>query len=40
MKRYEALAETIAESIRSGVLRPGDRMPSVRQASISREVSP
>ncbi|WP_067651632.1 PLP-dependent aminotransferase family protein [Dokdonella koreensis] len=40
MKRYEALAEAIAESIRSGVLRPGDRMPSVRQASISREVSP
>lgn len=40
MKRYEALAGEIAESIRTGVLRPGDRLPSVRQARASRGVSP
>ncbi|MDM0013263.1 PLP-dependent aminotransferase family protein [Variovorax sp. J22P168] len=40
MTRYEALAAEIAESIRSGVLRPGDRLPSVRQARASRGVSP
>jgi DNA-binding transcriptional MocR family regulator len=40
MKRYEALAGEIAESIRNGVLRPGDRLPSVRQACASRGVSP
>jgi len=40
MKRYEALAEEIAQSIRSGVMKLGDRLPSVRQASISRSVSP
>ncbi len=39
-KRYEHLADEIADSIRDGVLRPGDRLPSVRQASRSREVSP
>lgn len=39
MKRYEALAEDIAMSIRSGVLRLGDRLPSVRQAALSRAVS-
>ena len=40
MKRYESLAEDIAQSIRSGVLKLGDRLPSVRQASASRGVSP
>ena len=40
MKRYEALAEEIAESIRSGLMKLGDRLPSVRQASVSRAVSP
>jgi len=40
MKRYEALAEDIAQSIRTGVLKLGDRLPSVRQASRSRGVSP
>jgi DNA-binding transcriptional MocR family regulator len=40
MKRYEALAEEVAQSIRSGVLKLGDRLPSVRQASASRSVSP
>ncbi len=40
MKRYEALAEDIAQSIRSGIMKLGDRLPSVRQASASRGVSP
>jgi DNA-binding transcriptional MocR family regulator len=40
MKRYEALAADIAASIRSGALRPGDRLPSVREASRTRKVSP
>lgn len=40
MKRYEQLANDIAQSIHSGVLRPGDRLPSVRQTSSSRGVSP
>jgi len=40
MKRYESLAEDIAQSIHSGVLKFGDRLPSVRQASASRGVSP
>ena len=40
MKRYEALAADMAESIRTGVLRPGDRLPSVRHTSTSRGVSP
>ena len=40
MKRYEALAADIATSIRDGLLKPGDRLPSVRQASAGRHVSP
>lgn len=40
MKRYEALAEEVADSIRRRVLKPGDRLPSVRQASAERRVSP
>lgn len=40
MKRYERLAETIAELIRTGILAPGERIPSVRQASKSYGVSP
>lgn len=40
MKRYEALAEEIAASIRSGVMKAGDKLPSVRQTSASRSVSP
>lgn len=40
MKRYEALAEELAQSIRTGVLKLGDRLPSVRQTSTSRGVSP
>lgn len=40
MKRYEQLANDIAASIQSGVLGRGDKLPSVRQTSISRQVSP
>ncbi|WP_077038314.1 PLP-dependent aminotransferase family protein, partial [Pelomonas sp. KK5] len=40
MKRYEALAHEIAESIAAGQLRPGERVPSVREASRRRGVSP
>ncbi len=31
MKRYELYAESIAQRIRSGSLKPGDRLPSVRE---------
>jgi DNA-binding FadR family transcriptional regulator len=30
-KRYEELAEEIARQIAANVLRPGDRLPSIRQ---------
>ncbi|HEY9278959.1 MAG TPA: PLP-dependent aminotransferase family protein [Eoetvoesiella sp.] len=40
MKRYEVLASEIANSIRTGVLCAGDRLPSVRHTSTSRQVSP
>ena len=40
MKRYEALADDIARSIRGGLLKPGERLPSVRQASTARKLSP
>ena len=39
MKRYEALATDIEASIRAGVLRPGDRLPSVRHSCESRGIS-
>jgi len=39
MKRYESLARNISDSILSGVLKFGDQLPSVRQASSSRGVS-
>src|SRR5690606_27175315 len=39
MKRYDALAADIEASLRSGVLRPGDRLPSVRHTCASRGVS-
>lgn len=39
-KRYQRLADEIAQSIRAGVLKPGDRLPSVRHASASRRLSP
>jgi DNA-binding transcriptional MocR family regulator len=37
---YEKLANDIAQSIRDGVLRVGDKLPSVRDACASRGVSP
>ncbi len=40
MKLYETYAAELAESIRQGVLKPGDRLPSVRQASAGRGISP
>ena len=40
MKRYEKFADDIAELIRSGVLGPGQRVPSVRYASQTYGVSP
>lgn len=39
MKRYEKYADTIAELIRSGVLAPGQRVPSVRYASQTHGIS-
>lgn len=38
--RYQQLAEDIADGIRAGVLRPGDRLPSVRETCAQRAVSP
>jgi len=40
MKRYEALADKIATLIRSGAIKAGDRIPSIRQASARYNVSP
>ncbi|MFT6286524.1 MAG: DNA-binding transcriptional MocR family regulator [Alcanivorax sp.] len=40
MKRYEALAAQIADMIRTGLLVPGDKAPSIRQASSRFGVSP
>jgi DNA-binding transcriptional MocR family regulator len=40
MTRYERYAHEIADLIKCQTLRPGDRLPSVRQASISRKISP
>ena len=40
LKRYEQYAQEIAALIQAQTLRPGDRLPSVRQASASRKISP
>ena len=40
MKLYETYAAEISASVRNGVLQAGDRLPSVRQASTRRGVSP
>jgi len=40
MKRYEILAQEIGQAIAAGQLRPGDRVPSVRETSRNRGVSP
>ncbi|OWT61962.1 aminotransferase-like domain-containing protein [Candidimonas nitroreducens] len=39
MTRYLEIAENIARLINDGVLRPGDRLPSVRDAALQRKVS-
>lgn len=40
MKLYEELANAIAQSIQEGVLCRGEKLPSVRQTSVSRKISP
>ncbi len=40
MKRYQALADDVEASIRTGVLKPGDKLPSVRHITASRGLSP
>lgn len=40
MKRYEKLVHDIATAIRSGVLAPGEKLPSVRQACLNHKLSP
>ena len=40
MKRYERYASEVTDLIRAGTLQPGDRLPSVRQASTNRRISP
>ena len=40
MTRYHRLAEDLSSRIRAGVLRPGDRMPSVRSVSRAQNLSP
>lgn len=40
MKRYERHADALAQLIHSGALRPGERMPSVRETSRTRGISP
>lgn len=38
--RYEDLADDIRQQVAAGLLRPGDRLPSVRQACAARGISP
>lgn len=40
MKRYEKFADEIAQLIRTGVLAPGEKVPSVRHASRTYGISP
>lgn len=40
MKLYEKLVHDIATAIRAGVLAPGEKLPSVRQACLNHKVSP
>jgi DNA-binding transcriptional MocR family regulator len=39
-RRYEELADEITRQIAANVLRPGDRLPSIRQTCKSRHLSP
>ena len=40
LNRYQQLAEDMADAIRSGLLRPGERLPSVRVTCEQRQISP
>src|SRR6201999_3576457 len=40
MKLYQQLADDLTALIRSGALKPGDRVPSVRETSRERGMSP
>lgn len=40
LKRYQQLADDLSEAMRAGVLRPGDRLPSVRDTCRERGLSP
>src|SRR5690348_14026653 len=40
LKRYQRYAEELTALIRGGQLAPGERLPSVREASHARRVSP
>lgn len=40
LNRYQQLAEDMADAIRAGLLRPGERLPSVRATCEQRSVSP
>lgn len=38
--RYEQLADDMAQAMRDGLLKPGDRLPSVRETCVRRGISP
>ncbi len=40
MKKYELLAEDMEALITSGTIKPGERLPSVRQTITARHLSP
>ncbi|MCB5183867.1 PLP-dependent aminotransferase family protein [Methylobacillus gramineus] len=40
MKLYEKLVHDIAEAIRAGILVPGEKLPSIRQACLNHKLSP
>ena len=40
MSRYQALAEQTQQLIDDGILRAGDRLPSIRQACRTHDISP
>lgn len=39
MKKYEIIAEEIANAIQQGLLRPGEKLPSIRQIQASKQVN-
>jgi DNA-binding transcriptional MocR family regulator len=40
LKRYELYAQELSQLIEAGTLRPGDKLPSVRQACAARQIGP